>query len=335
MPTDQLQTLRDLALNLKIEPVQGESSAASVRSIVKVLGEFNTAYENFLEIVLTKDEAYAGILEQQPEAKKRLLQDAELIAVDVNFSSFEVALAPQVADGSGLLFKDDLTQKKEDSFVDFKKLVSGDFADSRYRSEVGQRFNDKERRRIYQPLFRALKPSKYRVDIQHRDHTLLKTLQRPSTEKVSFYIPPPEAGKEASDGNKTYRLYVTMDAESALSGRLTKKSVEQVHYVEEVAPDTHPIIVTRFEYDELRVEFNRAIVGQIALNDGLLHVTNEELDLFVWGENREEAEEAFRFGLYSLYANFYYEEDEKLSTSAIELKRHLRDITKLSSWNAG
>ena len=334
MATDLLNELREMALNLKIEPVAGSSDAATVESIVKVLSEFNRAYQNFLAIALAKDEVYANIIEQQPAAKKQLLAESSLLAVDVNFGSFEVALAPQSSNISGLLFKDDVVAKKEATFKDFKTVVGSDFNDQVYLSRIGSRFSERERKLIYGPIFRAVKSNRYRVGIQDVNRTYVKPLTRPSKEKISFYVPK-EAAAEGLEARKTYKLYVTMDADSAARGKFTRSSVDAVHYVEEVAPDTYPIILNELDYEGLEIQFQRAIVGEVRIDDGLFQVENDALDVFVWGDTRKDAEEAFVFAIYSLYVNFYYEADENLSEDAIKLKDELQGLAKSSVWNEG
>jgi hypothetical protein len=57
-------------------------------------------------------------------------------------------------------------------------------------------------------------------------------------------------------------------------------------------------------------------------------IQNEELDITVWGESREEAEDSFAFTFHSLYQNFATEIDSKLSKDAKSLKENLLKTVK-------
>ena len=52
----------------------------------------------------------------------------------------------------------------------------------------------------------------------------------------------------------------------------------------------------------------------------------ETLDLTVWGQTLTEAEEALAFGFYSLYQNYYLEDDANLAPDAQRLKAVLHTL---------
>ena len=51
----------------------------------------------------------------------------------------------------------------------------------------------------------------------------------------------------------------------------------------------------------------------VQFEDNLYFIENENLDLTVWAETREEVEKAFNFEFYSLYINYAKELDDKLT----------------------
>ncbi|MBM2816103.1 MAG: hypothetical protein HW421_2865 [Ignavibacteria bacterium] len=55
-------------------------------------------------------------------------------------------------------------------------------------------------------------------------------------------------------------------------------------------------------------------------------IRNEEFDLTVWGDSRDEAEEAFAFAFDALYKNFVFEKDENLTEQARVLKNKLNHL---------
>ena len=58
----------------------------------------------------------------------------------------------------------------------------------------------------------------------------------------------------------------------------------------------------------------------VQFEDNLYFIENENLDLTVWAETREEVEKAFNFEFYSLYLNYALESDDMLTPKAILLK---------------
>lgn len=61
----------------------------------------------------------------------------------------------------------------------------------------------------------------------------------------------------------------------------------------------------------------------VSYEQGQYTISNNLLDITVWGSTRDYTEEAFAFAFYSLYENFAMEVDKKLSPKAIELKQNL------------
>ena len=60
--------------------------------------------------------------------------------------------------------------------------------------------------------------------------------------------------------------------------------------------------------------------------DELFFIRCEALDLTVWGQTLTEAEEALAFGFYSLYQNYYLEDDTNLAPDALRLKAQLNEL---------
>ena len=55
-------------------------------------------------------------------------------------------------------------------------------------------------------------------------------------------------------------------------------------------------------------------------------ITNELLDISVWGDTRQKAEDAFAFTFHSLYQNFAKEDDTNLTNRAKVLKGLLKHL---------
>ncbi len=55
----------------------------------------------------------------------------------------------------------------------------------------------------------------------------------------------------------------------------------------------------------------------------------QDLSILVWGETRDEVEDAFAFAFHALYLNYAKESDALLTPKAQELKRKLTALVKL------
>jgi hypothetical protein len=82
------------------------------------------------------------------------------------------------------------------------------------------------------------------------------------------------------------------------------------------------------KYQNFNFDLNKILECVVEFEDDNYILKNEELDIIVWGATREEVEDAFNFGFYSLYINYYLEDDSKLSDEAILLKNKLQAIIK-------
>lgn len=321
-----LNELREIALRIQIDPKESIGHAAKLDSILKVLSQIKKSYENFLEIELTKNEEFNRISKNSSSILEFLLQELELIAVDVDFGSFEIALAPDVVQKGKILFSDFAMELKESSFKSYKELINGDFRDLKYMSAIGNKYTEEERRKIYKPIFNLTSPD-YKVNIKDRDGKVARTIVRPSKEKQRFYLPRVPRELVEDDTSKTVLAYVDVNKEGE-EIKLSTRNIKKIHYVEELEHDTYPFTPIEIVFEDFIVEFHERLKCEVTYEDDLYFVANEDLGITAWGESRELAEEAFRFNVYSIYKNFYSEAEENLSNDAIELKELLFRITK-------
>ena len=59
---------------------------------------------------------------------------------------------------------------------------------------------------------------------------------------------------------------------------------------------------------------------------------NKLLDIRAWGDSEKKAKKAVCFSFYSLYKNYYLEEDENLTRKAKNLKDVLHKLIKTIIW---
>ncbi len=97
---------------------------------------------------------------------------------------------------------------------------------------------------------------------------------------------------------------------------------------EEVEHHTYPYRPDIISFSGMVYLLSRKLSCDVSYEEGMYLIRNEELDITVWGESREEAEEAFAFSFSALYKNFAQEEDTRLSPSALELKGSMNQLVK-------
>ena len=324
MQNDLLQQLRELALKIHIEPKHGIGNAATVDSVVTVLKNISTSYENFLFIELSKEEVLQEKMKQDPGVARSIIENMKLRIVDVDFGSFDASVAPQIVTADVSLFSEDVQSFEKRAFSNYHKLVTADHRSMGTISDVGKRYTPEERARIFRPLFRSTGPG-YRLNIKNNQNKVIRTLVKPGKEKMRFYVPSLTKDPTPENPTRTVLAYVELGSEE---DKLTKGNISKVHHIAEITPGTHPFVLEEMVYENFAVDFHDKLVCSVTVEDDQFFISHDELDITAWGDTRTEAEEAFRFSLYAIYQNYYFEEDSKLSTNALKLRDYLFNITK-------
>ncbi len=92
--------------------------------------------------------------------------------------------------------------------------------------------------------------------------------------------------------------------------------------------DTYPYTPDYIKFSDKIFLLNNELQCEVEFENDNYLIRNDEFDITVWGETREEAVEAFSFSFYSLYVNFHNESDKNLSEGAQSLKGKLKSIIK-------
>lgn len=109
---------------------------------------------------------------------------------------------------------------------------------------------------------------------------------------------------------------------------ISKKNLKEVFYFEELEHETYPYKPNILKYNGLVFLLSKKLDCPVNFEEGNYTISCSELDILVWSETREGAEEAFAFSFYSLYQNFYLEVDNRLSNEALNLKAQLFELIK-------
>jgi len=328
MDNNLLHELKKIAIRFHIDPQNTVGHAARVGTIIRVLSDVNKSYKNFLEVEFNKNENFVKVYEKNDKILSTFLDELDLLAVDLNFSSFDIAVAPNIVGSQSSLFKDDVLIWKKDSFESYKTLITGDFSNPKYMKEVSDKYSDIERKQIYKPLFSSIGTSnQYKINIKNNAGKVVRTLRKPTNEKIKFYLPKIENTKKIAT-EKTVLAYIKMKDRGEEDFDIKKGNIKEVLHVEELEYDTYPFSPDYVEFDGTAFILDRELSCEVSYEENNYILRNEEFDLTVWGDSREEVEEAFSFSFYSLYLNFYSESDNKLSKKAQILKQKLKMTIK-------
>ena len=109
---------------------------------------------------------------------------------------------------------------------------------------------------------------------------------------------------------------------------LNKGNIKKVFYLEELEYDTYPYKPDMIKYYNTIFNLTEKLDCSVSYEENQYIISNDLLDLTVWGETREEAERAFCFSFYGLYQNFAKETDSNLTEGGLKIKKILKELVK-------
>jgi len=236
---DTLEELKKIALTFKIDPLHTIGHAARVTTIIKVLTSINASYRKFLEIEFHKNENFHRAYIKNNTTLNTLLTELDLLAVDLQFSSCQIAVAPNVTNIE-TLFKDEVTEWKKESFNDYKEIIEGDFENSGYISKIKERYTNRERSYIYKSIFNTIGNNKeYKLHLlDTNSKKIKKTLYKPNNSLLSFYLPKKEKEQNIPT-EKLVHAYVKVK-DNGKEIKFNKKNIKEVFFLEELEYATYP-----------------------------------------------------------------------------------------------
>jgi len=323
-----IEKLKDIAFRIHIEPLKTVENATKVETVIKVLSDIYQSYNNYLEIEFIRNVKFREAYESNNKVIETIKEDLALLIVDLNFGSFEAALAPDLSDQQTEIFNNEVLDWEIDTFKEFKDdIIHGDYENDHYIKKITEKYNETEREKIFKPLFSSIGNGKnYRININDKNHTFVKALIQPKSTKP-YYIP--KNSKNNFDNSefttvhffaKVKKLGDTLD--------LNKKNISEVLFLEKLEHDTYPFKPEIIKFQETIFVLNRNLDCTIDYEEDNYIIKNEELDIVVWGDSRKEVEEAFCFSFYSIYQNYCIEVNSNLSDEAILLKEKMYSLIK-------
>ncbi len=323
-----LDELRDIAFRFQIDPNKTVGHAARISSVISVLSNINQSFQNFLEVEFFKNETFVKAFEQNSKVLESLKEDLELLLVDVKFGSFEAAAVPNIISLPSL-FNDKVSVWKKETYQDYKEnILYGEYENPDFLKKVMGRYSETERNQIFKPLFSAVSPERpYKLNFIRANKKKI-AFRQPAKDLYDLYVPKLE--KRASVDSSEYKTvqFYAQVRKSKDGYNLAKKNIKQVYFLEELEHETYPYKPSSIVFEDTAYDLNKRLDCQVDFEEGMYIIQNQEFDITVWGESREEAEYSFAFTFHSLYQNFATESDSKLSQKAKSLKANLLKTVK-------
>ena len=103
--------------------------------------------------------------------------------------------------------------------------------------------------------------------------------------------------------------------------------------IQDFLKNGHQLAIYPFKKDVLRLDdivyvLSKKIEATVAWDENY-KIECPDLSILVWGETRDEAEDAFAFAFHALYLNYAKESDSLLSPKSQILKQKLTSLVKL------
>ncbi len=328
MNIDFLESLRLLALYFKLETGPKYGGAIDIESLSKVLKSVNNSFQNYFDAELRNiyQETGGKITARVDKEIKALKEEAGLLIVDLKFASFEAAISPNsITSNSAFTYLREPVKLKKKIFKSYEDDVFySNLNDAKVIDRFENKFSKEERAGIFKPLEETLfHPTLYSFKYGKSFDDLKKSFKTLSPETEKKLIPP-LAKRPVSE--TLYKMYVVSDGEMDLFGH--KPKIKKVLATEKMERPDYPLQMHRIVHDGSEIILKDSITAEVTyeLEEKLFYISYPDLNILVWGDNREEAEEAFQFNFISLIQTIYNENDSNLTTKAKDIKKKLTNL---------
>lgn len=296
MKNEELNELRDIAFEITIDP-NNPLHAASAEDVVKVLSAYINSYKSYLTVKIQSEN-------KSQEEVAEIIRDTKLMVVDTDFNSFHSSLAPYNPNNPSTMtvfnnYKSEILEADMDNYGDLKRLRDD--------------YTKEQLHAIYNPIF-AVTSRNYSLKIK-TNKTGERKVNKPRKEFETYFKPTKtKIIKESED--KLFQVVV----QAADINSFSKKDIIYSSILEH---ETYPLSLDRIKSNEKTIYLHDTINCMVEYSDDLYFITYKDLNIEVWGETREDAEQAFKFTFYSLVVNYAEEDDSNLTNDAILLKNKL------------
>jgi hypothetical protein len=328
MNLDFLEALRKLALYFKLETGPTYGGAIDIETLSKVLRSVNISFQNYFDAELRN--VYQGrggkITARVEKEIKALKDEAGLLIVDLKFASFEAAISPNsITSSSMFTYLQEPATLKRTIFKSYEdEVFYSDLNDAKIIDRFEKKFSKEERVGIFKPLEETLfHPTRYTFKYGKSFNDLKKSF-KPITPDVEKKLIPPSVKPSISE--TLYKIYVVSEGEMDLFG--PKPKIKKMLATEKMDRPDYPLQLHRIIHDGIEVLLKDSISASVSYEEDekLFYISYPELNILVWSNDREEAEEAFQFNFISLIKTIYNEDDSNLTNKAREIKKKLTNL---------
>jgi len=319
--------LKDIAFRIHIDPQDTAQHATKVETLIKVLKNITISYKNFIEAEFLKNEEYKKVYSEDNNKLNKIRKELELLVIDLNFGSAELALAPAFEETKEM-FENPTRKWEVKTFKGFKQnVLYSDYNDTTFLSKIEKRYTKEERFKIYKPYFDIIDDTgSYKLNLKNKNNKIEKTILKPQKEFLDIILPKKKTKKKEVE-YKTMNI-VAQVAETPGMYDLPISSIKKVISYKEIIADISPYNPSIIKYENTTFTLTHKLECIVTLEEDNFIIRNNELDITVWGQTRAEVEEAFAFTFSALYQNYYKEVDKNLTAKAKVLKNKLKSIIK-------
>jgi len=328
MNKDFLEALRKLALYFKLETGPKYGGAIDIDSLSKVLKSVNTSFQNYFDAELRNVYQDTGgkITAQVDKEIRALKEEAGLLIVDLKFASFEAAISPNsITSASMFAYLKEPAKLKKKIFKSYEEDVFySNLNDAKIADKFEQRFSKEERSGIFKPLEETIfHPTRYSFKYGKSFEKINKSFKTLKPEIEKKLIPP---SVKAPPSETLYKMYVVSDGEVDLFG--PKPKIKKILATEKMERPDYPLQLHKINYDNTDVIFKDSITAEVTFDNDeqLFYISYPDLNILVWDDTRENAQEAFEFNFISLIQTIYNEPDSNLDSKAKEVKKKLNKL---------
>lgn len=322
-----LERLRSEALYIRLVADSKYGGAVDINHIAKALMSINTSFKNYLEVTLRKEFPSTTAITKEI---KKLVQESELLVVDLDFASFKAGISPDTLSvkNTYLSLKQAIPLKHR-AFKQYK----GDVFPPNYNSEafvkkIEKKFTDDERIRIYKPVIDGLFNQKgIKVYVGPSIESTERRIKELDEVTIERFSPSTIGFTPIPNKDLFYKVYATASGEVDLFGQKPKLKYLAV---EKLDKQVWPYQVKEVIFGNRTVLLNTTLSAEVTFDEDSQNfiITYEPLDITVWGEQRNGAEEAFNFAFISIVESILIEKDANLTSEALEIKKSLERIVK-------
>lgn len=107
-----------------------------------------------------------------------------------------------------------------------------------------------------------------------------------------------------------------------------KPKIKKMLATEKLERPIYPLQLTKIKDDRTEVILKNTISADVNYDnyENVYYAEFNDLNIMVWGNNREEIDTAFQFAFISLVQNIYNESDENLTLKAKVIKQKLSEL---------